>query len=78
MPSYGVSRLGPVYTPPEHRGRGYASSAVAEVSRLILADGARACLFTDQANPTSNRIYQQLGYRAVVDMAQLVLASVRP
>ena len=77
VPSYGVSRLGPVYTPPEHRGRGYASNAVAEVSRLILADGARACLFTDQANPTSNRIYQQLGYRAVVDMAQLVLALVR-
>ena len=71
--AFGVSRVGPVYTSPADRGRGFASAAVAAVSRRILADGARACLFTDQANPTSNKIYQQLGYRAVVDMAQLVV-----
>jgi len=68
-PAFGVSRIGPVFTPKEHRGRGYASAAVAEVSRQILASGVRACLFTDQANPTSNRIYEALGYRPVVDMA---------
>ena len=68
-PAFGVSRVGPVFTPKEHRGRGYASAAVAEVSRAILESGARACLFTDQANPTSNRIYEALGYRPVVDMA---------
>ena len=50
-PSYGAARVGPVYTPVQHRGRGYASRAVAEVSRLILDGGARPCLFTDQANP---------------------------
>ncbi len=72
-PSYGVARIGPVYTPPGHRGRGYASNAVAQVSRQILHAGARACLFTDQANPTSNKIYADLGYRPVVDMANLVL-----
>ena len=72
-PSYGVARIGPVYTPPDHRGHGYASNAVAEVSRKILTAGARACLFTDQANPTSNKIYADLGYRPVVDMANLVL-----
>ncbi|NUT36673.1 MAG: GNAT family N-acetyltransferase [Hamadaea sp.] len=72
-PAYGVARVGPVYTPPEQRGRGWASSAVAEVSRRILAEGARACLFTDQANPTSNKIYAALGYRPVVDMANLVI-----
>jgi len=70
-PAYGVSRVGPVYTPREHRGRGYASAAVAEVSRLVLAAGDRACLFTDQANPTSNKIYEALGYRPVVDMVNL-------
>ncbi|MEW2328054.1 GNAT family N-acetyltransferase [Micromonospora chersina] len=72
-PSFGVARIGPVYTPPEQRGRGWASSAVAEVSRLLRAEGARVCLFTDQANPTSNRIYANLGYRPVVDMANLVV-----
>jgi GNAT superfamily N-acetyltransferase len=69
VPAYGVSRVGPVFTPKEHRGRGYASAAVAAVSRMILDTGSRACLFTDQANPTSNRIYEALGYRPVVDMA---------
>jgi hypothetical protein len=72
-PSFGVARVGPVYTPPAQRGRGWASNAVAEVSRLIRAGGARVCLFTDQANPTSNRIYTALGYRPVVDMANLVI-----
>lgn len=73
-PSFGVARIGPVYTPREQRGRDYASAAVAEVTRQILAGGSRACLFTDQANPTSNRIYEALGYRAVVDMANLRVA----
>jgi len=70
---YGVARIGPVYTPKEARGRGYASATVARVSRLILDEGATPCLFTDQANPTSNRIYQTLGYRPVVDQAHLVI-----
>jgi RimJ/RimL family protein N-acetyltransferase len=60
----GTVRIGPVYTPPEHRCRGYASAAVAAVSRNALADGAERCmLFTDLANPTSNKIYAAVGYR---------------
>jgi RimJ/RimL family protein N-acetyltransferase len=60
----GAVRIGPVYTPPEHRCRGYASAAVAAVSRNALADGAERCLlFTDLANPTSNKIYAAVGYR---------------
>jgi RimJ/RimL family protein N-acetyltransferase len=60
----GVVRIGPVYTPPRFRRRGYASSAVAAISRHALDAGARACmLFTDLANPTSNKIYADVGYR---------------
>jgi uncharacterized protein len=60
----GVVRLGPVYTPPALRGRGYASSAVAATSRRALAAGADRCmLFTDLANPTSNKIYAEVGFR---------------
>lgn len=70
-PAFGVARIGPVYTPKEQRGRGYASAAVAAVSRQIVESGSRVCLFTDQANPTSNKIYEALGYRPVVDMANL-------
>jgi hypothetical protein len=60
----GVARVGPVYTPTSQRGRGYAGSAVAALSRRALAEGTRRCaLFTDVANPTSNKIYAEVGYR---------------
>ncbi len=72
-PSFGVARVGPVYTPPAQRGRGWAGNAVAEVSRRIQEEGARVCLFTDQANPISNALYATLGYRPVVDMANLLI-----
>jgi hypothetical protein len=52
---------------------GYASAAVVEVSRRSRDAGIRVCLFTDQANPTSNAIYQRLGYHPIVDMADLVI-----
>jgi hypothetical protein len=62
-------RVGPVYTPPELRGRGYASNLVAKASQLQL-DGGRTFvfLFTDLANPTANRIYQAIGYEPVNDV----------
>jgi len=62
-------RIGPVYTPPEHRGRGYASSLVAAASQAEL-DAGRSFLFlfTDLANPTSNHIYQAIGYEPVTDI----------
>lgn len=63
-PVAGVARIGPVYTPPEHRQRGYATTAVAAYSRRALARGAHTCmLYTDLANPTSNKIYAEVGYR---------------
>jgi GNAT superfamily N-acetyltransferase len=70
LPSYGVARIGPVYTPKEFRGRGIASYVVGELTRRGLEAGRRMCLFTDRANPTSNKIYAGLGYEPVVDMAE--------
>lgn len=62
--------IGPVYTPPEQRGRGYASAAVAALSQQMLESGKEFCmLFTDLANPTSNSIYQKIGYRPVGDFS---------
>ncbi|HEX6444553.1 MAG TPA: GNAT family N-acetyltransferase [Streptosporangiales bacterium] len=69
-PNAGVVRVGPVYTPPEQRGNGYASALVAAVSR-VARDGAGVrdvCLYTDLANPTSNKIYAQVGYRPLCDV----------
>lgn len=63
-------RVGPVYTPPESRRNGYASGLVAEQSQRLLDDGYRSCfLFTDLANPISNRIYERIGYRRVAEAA---------
>jgi predicted GNAT family acetyltransferase len=62
-------RIGPVYTPPELRGRGYGSALTAAVTQQLLDGGRRFCfLFTDLSNPTSNRIYQRIGYRPVSDV----------
>ena len=64
----GVVRISAVYTPPELRGRGYASGCVAAASQLILRGGATACmLYTDVSNPTSNKIYQRIGYHPIGD-----------
>ena len=64
-------RIGPVYTPPARRQRGYASSLTAAASADQLAHGRRFCfLFTDLANPTSNKIYQAIGYEPVCDVDQ--------
>ncbi|WP_405062342.1 GNAT family N-acetyltransferase [Kribbella sp. NBC_01505] len=66
-PVFGAVRVGPVYTPPEHRGRGYASALTAEVTRRLQAAGDQVCLMTDLTNPTSNKIYAAIGYRPVQD-----------
>ncbi|MBA3374880.1 MAG: GNAT family N-acetyltransferase [Actinobacteria bacterium] len=61
-------RVGPVYTPPQHRRQGYASAITAAVSAERLAAGRQFCfLYTDLANPTSNRIYTAIGYESVCD-----------
>jgi hypothetical protein len=75
-PAAGVVRVGPVYTPPGQRQRGYAGAATAAVSQAALEAGAKqVVLFTDLANPTSNALYQRLGYQPVEDRAELSFES---
>ncbi len=65
-------RIGPVYTPPEQRGRGYASALVAALSAERLDAGNRFCfLYTDLANATSNAIYRRIGYEQVCESAEI-------
>jgi predicted GNAT family acetyltransferase len=62
-------RVGAVYTPPEKRRRGYASALVAALSQEQLDAGRKFCfLYTDLANPTSNKIYREIGYEPVLDV----------
>ena len=57
-----------VYTPPSLRRKGYATECVANLSKQLLEEGNKYCfLFTDLSNPTSNSIYQKIGYRPVID-----------
>jgi predicted GNAT family acetyltransferase len=61
-------RIGPVYTPPELRGRGYATSLVAGQSRWLLGTGRSLCfLYTDLDDPTSNALYRRIGYRMIAE-----------
>ena len=70
----GVVRIGPVYSPAQYRRRGYAGSAVAAASRRALAAGATRCmLYTDLANPTSNKIYAEVGYRRMGAWEEIAL-----
>ena len=76
MPVHGMVRIGPVYTPPERRGRGYASAATAALSQRLLDAGAEeVLLYTDLANPVSNSIYQRIGYRPVEDRVVLAFSA---
>jgi uncharacterized protein len=69
-------RINPVYTPPEYRRQGYASSCVAALSQTLLNRGNKYCfLFTDLANPTSNSIYQKIGYQPVSDVDSYLFDS---
>lgn len=71
VPNGGVVRISGVWTPPEHRRHGYASAVVTELSRLQSKGGHRCMLFTDLANPTSNAIYQAIGYRRIGDQVSI-------
>jgi GNAT superfamily N-acetyltransferase len=71
---FGASRIGSVYTPPEERGNGYAGALTAHVTRQIIDEDNQACLFTDLANPTSNKLYARIGYRKVVDFVRYRLS----
>ena len=76
LSSYGTgtpngARIGPVYTPPQHRRRGYGTALVAAQSQWLLDHGRPFCfLYTDLANPTSNAIYRRIGYEQVAESAE--------
>jgi uncharacterized protein len=72
-------RINSVFTPPDLRGHGYASACVASLTQRLLDEGlASCCLYTDLANPTSNKIYQAVGYRPVCDAAEYSLEEHDP
>jgi predicted GNAT family acetyltransferase len=78
-PIAAMSRIGPVWTPPHRRGRGYGSAVTAAASRWAMAAGASdVVLFTDLANPVSNSIYPKIGYRPVYDAVEVTFIRATP
>jgi predicted GNAT family acetyltransferase len=67
VPGGTLTRIGPVYTPLDRRRRGYAGAVTAALSAHLRAEGSRVMLYTDAANPTSNGVYQRIGFRQVGD-----------
>lgn len=73
-PVVGVSRIGPVYTPPGRRGHGYAAAVTAAAARFARNEGAgEVVLFADTANPVSNRVYRRIGFAPVAEDVRYTL-----
>jgi len=76
-PAFGVSRIGPVFTPADGRGRGYGSAVTAAAADLAHKSGTPdVVLFADLANPVSNGIYQKIGFEAVGDSVRIDFVTV--
>ena len=76
-PTAGVSRIGPVFTPLDRRGHGYGSAVTAAAADLAQRSGtADVVLFADLANPTSNAIYQRIGFEGVADSVRIDFVTV--
>ncbi len=70
-----LGRITSVYTPPAQRQRGYAGALVASAAGMLVAEGFDVFLFTDLANPTSNSLYQRIGFQRLEDFAYLKLLA---
>jgi GNAT superfamily N-acetyltransferase len=73
-PAGAACRVGPVFTRRDRRGRGYASAVTAAVTTEALAEAGVVLLYTDADNPTSNGVYERLGYRAVAEVVELAIS----
>lgn len=71
---FSIGRVGPIYTPREHRKNGYASAVTSAITEKLLESGAIATLYTQAENPTSNKIYQEIGYTLVDENRRIVFA----
>jgi predicted GNAT family acetyltransferase len=75
-PAAGMCRIGPVYTPPESRGRGFGAAVTAAAVRHAHRRGARhVVLFADVANPVANGIYRRLGFVPVAESLEYAFTA---
>jgi predicted GNAT family acetyltransferase len=77
VPSGSIVRIGPVYTPPSQRRRGYAGQLTHVVSSRLVEQGHGVMLFTDADNATSNGVYTRLGYQKIDEVVECILDPVK-
>ena len=75
VPSGSLVRIGPVYTPPEQRRRGFAGQLTARVSSRLADQGHRVMLFTNSTDPAPNAVYTRLGYEKIDEVIECSLSS---
>jgi len=75
VPGGAVGRIGPVYTPSEHRRHGYAAALTAAVVRRLRPSCSVVMLFADAANATSNGVYERLGFRATGELVEAAIVA---
>ncbi len=71
FPSGTVTRIGPVYTPEEHRSNGYAAAITSVLTATLVHRGSRVMLYADAANPTSNGVYRRIGFHAIDEVVRV-------
>ena len=69
---FAIGRIGPIYTPEEFRKNGFASALTSEITKILISQGALPTLYTQASNPTSNKIYRDLGYSLVDENRRVV------
>lgn len=77
-PAGSIARIGPVYTPPANRGRGYATALTHAVAADLQASGATVMLYVDNANPQAGRIYAGLGFQRAGEIVEVAIAAPAP
>lgn len=77
VPGGSIARIGPVYTPPERRRHGYAGALTSALSEELANKGAKVMLHTDASNPTSNSIYQKIGYIKIGENLRIAFETLK-
>lgn len=72
---FSIGRVGPIYTPRMYRKNGYASAVTSEITQILIGEGAMPTLYTQAENPTSNKIYQDLGYSFVAENRRILFST---
>ena len=65
-----AAQISGVYTPPAHRGHGFATRGLAELCSRLLQKSRVVCLFVNDFNEPALSLYRRLGFRVIAPWAR--------